>query len=556
MANTNKPAALPDDPQELKKILQETASKLSQKEQEYKILEDKYKILLHDHFGRKSEKRKVTEDDSDQLLLFNEAELGVDTLEEESLDESNLDEAEKEVLSNEKKALEEHIELKKKQKEKSGGKKGGKQKFPAHLPRVDKLHDLPEEDKAGRPRIGEEVSEELDIKVNVVVIRHIYPVYGERKGKGAIDADEKAVVTAKRPGRIIGSCQYSDNFIAYTMVSKYNNGLPFYRQEQINKSRYNLPLSRSTMCNWAVKLGRKLEDLTDMMKQDIREGPLIQMDETTVQVLKEKNRAVSTKSYMWVMTGRTKKNNKIILFNYFQNRSAKIPAALLEDYVGYLQTDGYKAYDSVASSRGIIHLSCWAHARRYFIKAEKASIKKKSVKVALSFIRQIYLAEEKYRIQLKNGSITEEEFIDLRKKAVLPILSKFKKWLDLKKMNVLPSGKLGEAVAFTLGQWPKLTKYLDTAYATPDNNICENAIRPFVIGRKNWMFIETPGGAYASATLYSLIETARANNLDPFHYFAYIFKQYPNINTKEDLRKLLPYNLTTKDITNLSDKEN
>lgn len=553
MKETELPETLPDDPTELKKLLlhkmdiiKTYESTLSDKEREYSILADQYRILKHEVFGKKSEKTAANDSD-DQLLLFNEAETGVSLLEDEAL--TQFEKEEQEVLKDEQKALFEHTSRKQARRKKAQ-KAGGKTTFPAHLPRKQVIHDLPEAEKAGRPLIKEEYTEELDIKVELQVIRHVYPIYGEKKDA---PENEQAVVSAKRPERILPGCQYSDNFIAYTLVSKFADGIPFYRQENIHTNRNNVTINRSRMCYWGIKIGGKLEELTSLMKKDVREGPLIQMDETTVQVLKEKGRSPHTKSYMWVTVGTTKRYKKIILFNYFQGRSGAIPPALLEDYVGYLQTDGYEGYNQIAAKPGIVHIGCWAHVRRRFIKAEQISKKGKSEKVALSFIRQLYFAEEKFRSLLEEGKLTEDEFVRQRKEAVLPILTKFKKWLDTKKLNVTPKSKLGEAIGYALGQWQTLTGYLDSPYTTPDNNFCENAIRPFVIGRKNWLFFDTPLGAYASATLYSLIETAKANDLDPFKYVAYVLARFPLAKTEADKRKLLPYNLTSEDIDTIAE---
>lgn len=553
MKETVLPDTLPDDPAELKKILLDQMdiiktyeSKISDKEREYAALDEKYRLLKHVVYGIKSEKTTVADDD-DQLFLFNEAETGVTLLEDEVL--AGYEKEEKEALQDEQKALFEH-ETRKKATSKRQKKTGGKITFPADLPRERVVHDLSEAEKAGRPFMREEYTEELDIKVEMRVLRHVYPIYGEKKDAGE---GEQPVASAKRPERILPGCQYSDNFIAHTLVQKFADGLPFYRQEQIHKKRHDVTVHRSRMCYWGIKIGGKLERLTELMKQDIRGGPLIQMDETTVQVLKEKGRDPHTKSYMWITVGTTKQYKKIILFYYFQGRSGSIPPALLEDYVGYLQTDGYEGYNQIAAKPGISHIGCWAHVRRRFEKAERISKKGKSEKVALSFIRQLYFAEEKYRAMLEEGTISEQDFVEQRKKTSLPILTKFKKWLEGKKLNVTPKSKLGEAVSYALGQWPTLTGFLDTSYATPDNNFCENAIRPFVIGRKAWLFFDTPLGAYASATLYSLIETAKANGLDPYKYLVYVLGHFPLAKTEEDLRKLLPYNLVSDDIDTISE---
>lgn len=541
------PETLPENIHELKELFQETVkgyeskvkgyeSQLNNKEREYLILKDKYKLLKHELYGRKSEKSSSDFEEKDgQLLLFNEAEAEID---KEELNEESFEEEEKIVLEDEKKALNEHIERKKKIK---SFKKKGKITFPSHIKRRQVIHELPESEKEGRPKIGEEITEELDIRVEFEVIQHVTPIYGERKNS---NLEDMSVVSATRPDRILKGCQASENLIAFILTSKYNDAVPFYRQEHIYKNRYGIGFSRSRFCSWAIDIGRKFESLTELMKEDIRGGPLIQMDETTVQVLKEKGRSPSSKSYMWVMIGTTGHYKKIVLYRYFQSRSGKIPYNLLNGYVGYLQTDGYEGYTSIGNEPGIIHLGCFSHARRYFIKAEKVSKKGNSERVALSFIRQIYLAEDKYRSQFEDEEINENDFVSLRKKTVLPILTRFRKWLDKKKLHVTPKSKLGEAINYTLGQWDKLTKYLDTPYATPDNNFCENAIRPFCVGRKNWLFSDTPQGAFASATIYSLIETAKANELEPYRYLSYILKHFPLAKTESQLRELLPYNLS------------
>jgi transposase len=544
---------LPDNPAELKNILNLTVAnyenKLLELKRAYIILEEKYKLLKDDHFGRKSEKKTDTDVLNTQVPLFNEAELGVDRLEEDAL--ASLDKEEQEVLEEEKNALAGHLALKESRK-KHSPKKGGKKPLPAHLPRINVVHDLPEDEKEGRPKIGEEIREELDIQVEFRVIRHVYPVYGEKRtGLASVENNLDvfpAVISAESPKRILPGSQFSENFIANVFVAKYNEGIPFYRQEQMLKVRHQLSVSRSRMCYWAIKLGPCFEELTGLMKQDAREGPLIQMDETRIQVLKEPDRKPTDLSWIWVLAGTNKQGKRILLFYYFRNRSSDVPLVLLEDYVGYLQTDGYKAYDSLSENPGLVQIGCFAHARRYFIKAEKVSKTKRSEKVALSFIRQIYFAEEKYRDLLNKGAITIQDFLEQRKEAVLVILKKFKKWLDAKKLTVTPKSKLGEAVAYTLGQWDKLCAFLETPFATPDNNFCENAIRPFVIGRKNWLFCDTPQGAYASAALYSLIETAKANNLDPHKYLAYVLKKYPQAKADGALINLLPYNLTNEQI--------
>ena len=218
---------------------------------------------------------------------------------------------------------------------------------------------------------------------------------------------------------------------------------------------------------------------------------------------------------------------------------------LVKGYEGAVQTDGYVGYDFLDADESIVHLGCWAHARRAFMDAAKAgSAKSKkigSVDVALGYIRKLYGIEKRAKTQ----QLHADQLVALRHKEVKPLLDKFRKWLEKKSLQVVPKSLLGKSVSYTLDQWPRLVAYLDVGYATPDNNLAENAIRPFVVGRKNWMFAGTPEGAAASAAIYSLIETAKANGLDPYKYLRYLFENLPFAESEEDYRKLLPQQLST-----------
>ena len=259
------------------------------------------------------------------------------------------------------------------------------------------------------------------------------------------------------------------------------------------------------------------------------------MDETRLQVMKELNRANTAKSFMWVIRGGPPEN-PVVLYRYHPTRSEKIPLQYLSEYEGFLQTDGYDGYEKAGKRAGITHAGCWAHARRKFDEASKASKKSGSAEEALSRIGKIYRIERELRAQ----QLEPEGFAKKRKEKVMPILKSFKKWLELKVLQIPPSTLLGKAVNYTLKEWEKLQKYLDSPFLTPDTNLVENSIRPFVLGRKNWMFSGSPQGAHASATLFSLIETAKANGLEPYRYLKYIFTKLPTATTQDDYRSLTP----------------
>ena len=271
------------------------------------------------------------------------------------------------------------------------------------------------------------------------------------------------------------------------------------------------------------------------------------MDETRVQVMKELGRSDTSKSFMWVLRG-GQAEKPVIVYRYHPTRSGKVPLQYLSEYEGYLQTDGYEGYREVGSLSGITHVCCWAHARRKFDEAAKPSKKPGGAAEALGRIGKIYRIER----ELRSEGLEADEFVRKRKDRVLPILKAFKGWLEKKALQVPPSTLLGKAVNYTLKEWEKLVKYLDSPYLTPDTNRVENAIRPFVVGRKNWLFSGSPRGAHASTTLYSLIETAKVNGLEPYRYLKYLFTKLPGAQSLEQCRKLIPQYLDRDELDRFS----
>ncbi len=243
--------------------------------------------------------------------------------------------------------------------------------------------------------------------------------------------------------------------------------------------------------------------------------------------------------WMWVRAAGPP-GQRIVLFGYDPSRAGAVPRRLLQDYAGILLTDGYEAYANVAQDLGIVHAGCWAHARRKFDEARKASDHAGShAKAALDFIRQLYLIERV--MNESKTAVTPEQRLQQRAQRSTPVTQQFHAWLQALAPNVLPQSPLGKAVHYTRGQWPKLTVFLEHPVVPLDNNRCENAIRPFVIGRKGWMFSDTVKGAVASANLYSLVETAKANGVEPHAYLTHIFERLPYATTVEECEALLPW---------------
>lgn len=526
---------LPNDPELLKKRLADINEKYSSLNKKYSslnedyssldkkhsYLEEKYQTLKRMFFGSKSE--KLTPEDEQQMRLFNEAEeeAPAPMLKDESF--SAIEEKTTEVKSHTRK-------------------KRGRKPLPEDIPREEIIHDLSEEEMAcpccgkDRPIIGKETTEELDIiPPKIQVNKHIRKKYGPCSCDDFLDEEIPEIKTAFMPPRLIPHSIASSGLVAYIVTAKFCDALPFYRQSKIF-NRIDIDLSRATLCNWAMLAAEKCKPLIELMIDEIRGGPVIRMDETTLQVLKEPGRKAKTKSYMWVATGYTSEEKSLILFQYHPTRSGEVPKKFLENYTGYLQTDGYSGYNHAAEVFDIIHVGCFAHARRYFMDAYKLNKKSKVAHKGLQCIKEIYRIEN----ELRSKNLQPENFVEKRKNAVTPVLEAFCNWLESQKDSVLPQSKAGKAVNYTLSEWSKLIRYLDHHLLTPDNNLTENAIRPFVVGRKNWLFSNTPRGAESSAALYSLIESAKVNKLEPYKYLRYLFNNLPAIKTKADLRNLLP----------------
>jgi transposase len=258
-----------------------------------------------------------------------------------------------------------------------------------------------------------------------------------------------------------------------------------------------------------IKVSELLTPLTNLLHEKLLEGPFIQMDETTVQVLKEKDRNPTTKSYMWVQT-RDGPEEKIVLFHYDPSRSAKVAKDLLAGFKGKFLTDGYEAYSAVAHHCELVHHGCWDHARRKFFESYKG---------------QKQTAEERLKGRLEKAK---------------PVIDEMRTWLESVIDKVPPRSLTGQALYYLNSQWEKLVRFLEDGSVPISNALAENAIRPFAVGRKNWLFSDTPRGAHASATIYSIIETAKANGIEPYHYLTHILTEIPKAKTLEDFEQLLP----------------
>lgn len=357
-------------------------------------------------------------------------------------------------------------------------------------------------------------------------------------------ACENWIETAPLPPQPIPKSNASPGLLSHVVTAKYQNALPLYRQETI-LSRSGIDLPCNTLARWMVKSGELIQPLLNLLEDTMLAYPILHCDETSVQVLKEPDKAPTSKSYMWVRVSGPP-TQPVRLFHYADSRRGEVASTLLAGYEGYLQTDDYAGYNSAGENRGIIQLGCWAHARRKFIEAQKASAgkNKKAGKadMAVSLIGKLYAIEKK----IKNESV--EASHQIRQQESVPQLQKIRTWLDKAILGALPKSLLGKAIAYLDKNWSKLTIYVKDGRLNIDNNPAENAMRPFVIGRKNWLFSATVPDAKSSANLYSLIETAKANQLDPYKYLRHIFTELPKSETVNQIEALLPWNVELQDV--------
>ena len=503
------------------------------------LLEERIRWLINGRYRSKSET------DDRQLALFNEAEVLVDQAETSEQDDSAS------------------VTVKTHQR------RGKRRALPKDAPRIRIEHDLPDEDKlcrcCGEPmgKIGEEKSEQLDIvPEKIVVLEHIRFRY-------ACNHCHDAVLTAPLPVQPLPKSNASAGLLAYLIVMKYVDGLPLHRIEKIfQRLEYHQP--RSTLARWMIQVAELSVPLIERLLTHARQQPFMHADETPVQVLKEVNRAPQSHSYMWAIragpphqvvvapahpcASRHKYILYKMIYHYDPSRGSQVLEHLLGDYQGYLQCDGWSAYPTYASQHPQVTLvGCFAHAQVKFKECLEAQKKLKAdtditqsrCRKAMHMIRVLYDIEEQCK------ALDEVKRHAYRQQHSLPALADLRAWVDQTLPKVAKESLLGKAVHYLHNQWDKLIRYTEHGGIPIDNNPIEQAIRKFVIGRNAWLFSDTPSGAKASAALYTLVQTAMLNGVEPYRYLRKILGDLPNIDPShtEQLDQLLPWNVDKKNLT-------
>lgn len=519
---------LPDDIARLKAMLAEKDAEIATQRATIRDLagkllwaEEKYRAMERRYFGSKAE--RYTPEEDRQSRLFDEAELLAEGAAPPVLETVAIPAHER--------------------------KKRGRKAKTAELPVREELHELSSVDRRcpccgdERPVIGEERTSEYDlVPAHVVKVVHVRKKYGPCACEGFVASGAPTVLAAPGPAKVVPGSDFTNRTIAFFLTAKYADAIPFYRMERM-LVRSGLVVSRAGLCNIAVSAGRAIGPLVDLMNADIAASTAALMDETTVQVLKDGRGPPGRKSYFWAVRGHSAKGKPILRFAYHPNRSGSFADTLLAGFRGYLQTDGYSGYDHLEGRPGLVLVGCFAHMRRKFVTAWETAGKTGMAGEGIEKIAAIYRVESEFRPLLEQGLLSEPDFISKRKERLEPLFDDLRNWLMNAGLVVAPQSQLGKAVAYAQGMFDKAIRFVEHSWLTPDTNRVENAIRPFVVGRKNWLFSGSPLGAHASAGLYSLIETAKANGHEPYGYLCYLFDRLPLCVGEDELRALLPYNI-------------
>ncbi|MGZ0002873.1 IS66 family transposase [Burkholderia gladioli] len=477
------------------------------------LAEERLRSYRRELFGAKSEAR-----DSDQLGLFNEAEaLGA------TATPASEDTPDTTVASHTRK------------------KRGHRKPLDPNLPRDIVRHELPEAERFcehdGHALVvfGVEISEQLTvIPEQLRVIQH-------QRVKYACPCCDLGIKVTPAPPRIIPRGLLSESALAWIATGKYQFGMPLYRQAGLLR-RFGGDISSNTIAASMVRVGLAAQPVINLMRDALLDAEVIYCDETTLQVLKEDGRRPQTKSYLWAqMSG---SGVPVRCFTYTPGRGTKLGEKLFTGVRkgAVLMTDGYEPYNDIAQRHDLVHLGCWVHVRRYFIKAEDG-VPKTARTPELLATRFIRLIGKLFAAESRSQTWATERRQRLRRRYSARVLDAIHELMLEQSAGGVPKSLLGKGLTYLREQWPKLICYVENGDWPISNNPCENAIRPFCVGRRGWLFSDTVDGANASANLYSLVETCKANGIDPYRYLTWLFQRLPLAEGVEDYDALLPWKM-------------
>lgn len=521
---------------QVEQVLQQVKSELEKTIERKVLLEEEVRWLKAQYYGRSTQSSDAAEQNPDQRMLFNEAEVLAAI---EAADEAHRQRTTK---------IEAH--------ERKRSADSGRKSIPDHFPRIEIEHDLAPEQKmctkcaVPHPltRIGEETRECYRFEPpKISVEKHIRPTY-------VCEERHEAPITAPAPPVILPKSMASPSLLAHVIKSKFDLGLPIYRVSQ-DLSRYQMNLSPGTLGTWVNTVGgEKVVPLINLMGEELLAVAFMHIDETPLQILRS-DKAVGSDHYIVVRAGGPP-GRRIILYDYIASRTTAALKQLFVGpdgpYQGKFISDGLERYDDIATELKLLHFGCLQHCRTMFFKARKVSQLPSSRTLAnaamVDYIRPVYQVEERIKALREEyaarGEVLPLEAVRaLRQEKSKPILEKFKAWVDELLPGTPPNSALGKALGYTSRQWPKLVRHLEHPEIPVDNNYVERQIKSYATGRKAWLFAYDAAGAQASANLYSLVMTCRANEIEPYVYLNYLFEHLPAASTVAQVEALLPWNV-------------
>ncbi len=392
--------------------------------------------------------------------------------------------------------------------------------LPAHLPRKEEVIDPEGITPENSSKIGEKVTEVLEYTPGKFYVhKTVRPVYKE--------GDQ--IKVADLPTQVIPSGNAGASLLAYVLVSKFIDYLPFYRQVQIFK-RDGMKIPESTLTGWFRKSCELLEPLYAEMRSRIRDSDYLQADESPLAVLTSQKPGSTHKGYQWVFH---LPKSKIVIFHYHPSRGSSVPKEVLADFKGCLQTDGYVGYKDIAQRKDVVHIACMAHARRKFEAAQDNDPDRANH--ALVEFQKLYAIEQ----HGKEHQLVPDQIKALRQQDAKPILDELKRWMEDQYTQVLPKSAIGKAITYSLKLWPQLTAYTRNGEWLIDNNAVENKIRPLALGRKNYLFAGSHQAAQQAAMMYSFFGTCRLNDVEPLEWLTHTLRKIPDHKVSR-IHELLP----------------
>jgi transposase len=473
---------LPHDVESLKALVVSHLQTIERQSETIARLEHNNQVLTKMIFGTKSEKRPPAEPGALQGSLF---------LQELAAEASRLA-ARNGVSATVQVAA--HVR---------GKKKGRRSQFPEHLPVVQTVSELKPEDRrcacgGTLEEFGAEVSRELE-RVETTVVHELV------RKKYACERCKQGVVTAPWRGKVIEKGLLGPGFLSHVIVERFGNHLPYFRLEGQYRGE-GLELSRSVLCESMARCAELLEPVAERLREEILASPIVNTDDTPV-TLAQSLEGGSRQARVWTYLNQTGRH----WYDFTESRKRDGPARVFADFTGYIQADAYGGYDRLFLPGGATEVGCWAHARRGFIKAEATD--PALSKEAVDRIRNLFLIEQ------AAAELSAEDRARMRQEKAAPLLEEFRAWMQLTATKVLPKSPMGQAITYVQNQWEALTRYLQDGRLEMTNNAAERAVKPFAIGRKNWLFFQREGGGKTASILMSLLMTARAAGINLNDYF-------------------------------------